>query len=385
MNLAIAPFSLFMTIFSALMIIGVLVFVHELGHFLFAKLFRVGVIEFAIGFGKKIFSKQIGDTVYSIRLFPAGGFVKMVGEDRRLLDESLTSEQLEEIDPGISKWDRSSWFLTKCYYQKILIVFAGPLFNFIFAALLTVMSATIYGVVTDILNEPVVGAVAKGQPADKAGIKPGDRIINVGGAPVKNWQELAEKILSYKGKELSLTIQREVANAIQELELRVRGEGADPEIAALTGESDSEFRIGIIAQTKRERVSLLESVEIGVSRTVYFSWITLKSLISMVNGALSPKNIRGPIFIFQKAGEVAQESFEQVLNLTFLLSISLAVFNLLPIPILDGGHLVIFTIEALIKGQLSMKAIGRASYIGVIILLSITVIAFSNDILDLVK
>jgi regulator of sigma E protease len=385
MNSYISFFDPLLTILSALMVLGVVITIHELGHFLFAKMFGIGVIEFAIGFGRPIFRHKYGETWYALRLIPLGGFVKMAGEDRRLLNPEISEEDKKELEPNFTEWgDESRWFLKKPFLQKVLVVVAGPLFNLLFAAVLITVALTTYGAVVDIVDEPVIGSVAKDFSADKAGIKPGDRVISVGDAPVNDWQELSKRVLSYKGEKFKIKIQRESENQVQELELELSGKKLDPEIAAITGEDSSEYRIGIGAMIKREPVPIFTALKAGVTQTVALSWMTLKSLYGLAVGVLSPKNIRGPIFIFQKAGEVAKEGFEPLINFTVLINISLAIFNLLPIPILDGGHLVIFATEAVLRNSLSDKVLLWAANFGVIILLSITFLALSNDILDLV-
>ena len=209
-------------IFVSILVLGVLVFVHELGHFLVAKWNRVGVIEFAIGFGPRLLSRRFGDTRYSLRAIPLGGFVRMVGDDPGAVEASRKAEMApsdsepaaEEsptapIDPVEERLlaDRSSWFLNKSLSARAAVVIAGPGFNLIFAWILAVASFSIYGL-HQALDVPTIGDVMRESPGEKAGLQVGDTIISVDGQSVTTWKEMQELVGNSAGRELLLSIQR---------------------------------------------------------------------------------------------------------------------------------------------------------------------------------
>ena len=374
---------------SALPLLGVLIAVHEFGHFLLAKLCGVRVQEFAIGFGKPLLRRKYGDTNYSLRLIPLGGYVKMAGDDRRLIElsseknDDLSDEEREEFE---SWGPKEGWFLEKRFVPKSLIVLAGPVFNLVFAVLLSAASLYWYGQVSGVIDEPLVGDVVAGFPAEQAGILPGDRITAIDGVPTTSWRDMAERISGFEGSSFSVSVQRVLANGEkEEREFTISGKQEDPEVAAVTGQApDRKFRIGILAKAERKSVGMVGAVWGGVVNTWEVSRLTVRGLGAMISGMISPKNIRGPIFIFQQAGAVAKQGLESLLGYAFFLNISLAVFNLLPIPILDGGHLVIFSVEAVKRSPFSTKGLQMAQQVGLVILLSLMFLAMSNDIVSLI-
>lgn len=366
---------------SALSVLAILIFVHELGHFLVAKACRVGVVEFAIGFGKRIWSQQIGETTYSLRLIPLGGFVRMVGDDPRFatVDES----ELHELSPEerLVLQDRSRWFLNKNYWQRSAIVLAGPLFNLGFAILLAVFSIGYFGRV-ETVPEAVVGEVIPGFPADKGGLRSGDTVVAVNGANVSSWVEMAERIGTSPQAEVTLSILRE--GVASDLVLVANAE--DTEIAALEGRApEKRFKVGIVPSVTRVAASPTDAVMDGTYQVYKLSEMTVRGLWGMVSGVISTKNIGGPLLILQQAAKSAQRGAEHLFSYMILLSVSLAILNLLPIPVLDGGHLLFFTIEAIFRTTLSVRVIERAQQFGMAALLLLMAFAMYNDIERFVK
>lgn len=381
-------------ILVSILVLGILIFVHELGHFLVAKWNNVGVIEFAIGFGKVIYQRQIGETKYSLRLIPLGGFVRMVGDDPRQLvlnemeieaGESATQQEVALIQ------DRSRWFLSKGYWAKFWVVLAGPLFNIIFAYFLSVYSFAVYGKPLPPLDIPVIGDVVPGNPADKAGIKAKDLIKSINGRPISTWKELSTIISESEGKEMEIVVERDAATqsgsdapARESIAVKVTANSDMSELDVITGgEPKKVFRIGIFADSPREPIGLGEAVILGGQSIWQLSKLVVKSLGAMVRGLVSPKNISGPIGILGAAARSARDGIEKLLSFMIFLSVTLAIMNLLPIPILDGGHLTIFTIEALKGSPLSLKVQEFATQVGMFLLLLLTVFAFGNDLLQI--
>lgn len=376
-------------ILIAIVALGVLIFVHELGHFLVAKYFGVGVLEFAIGFGKRVWQKRVGDTTYSLRSIPLGGFVRMVGDDPREIsgekDEESDAEPLSEKDRALLA-DESKWFLKRPTYQKAAIVIAGPFFNLLFAFLVSV--ATFYAWGREIpLDQPVIGDVMPDFPAAKAGLKANDRVISIDGKPLSTWTELAKTVEASEGKEMIFSVERpqpDTSNtAPQKLEIPITGTADSSELDVLDdGPSRKRYRIGITvaANVEREPVGALEAVEYGAIHVWVLSRITVKGLWGIIQGAISAKHIGGPIMIFAEAAKSVNRGVEYLLSFCVFLSVSLAILNLLPVPVLDGGHLVFFAIEALKGSPVSPKAQERASQVGMLLLLLLSLFAVYNDV-----
>ena len=381
-----------MNLLIGLIALSVLVFVHELGHFLFAKLFGVGVLEFAIGFGKQLVKFKRGETTYSLRAIPLGGFVKMVGDDpiayqngEPQYDEetakTLTEEQKKFYE------DESKWFLKKKYYQKLLIVFAGPLFNIVFALFLSFFALSFYGDSVPV-EEPIIGGVMPGQPAEVAGIKEKDFVRKVNNVEMLTWEQLAKTIADSNGEEMTLSIERTVkeTGAVEKIEIKVVGSKATTELDVLYGDTERpRYKIGIVPDTKQVPISMSDAAINSALITVGITEKTVFGFVAMVSGLISPKHIGGPISIFKEGAKSAERGFLGVLQFMIFLSISLGVLNLLPIPILDGGHIVFFTIEKLLGTSLGIKFYKVANSIGAAMLLSLMIFAFGNDIFKLFK
>ena len=377
-----------MNILVPILVIGILIFVHELGHFLVAKWCGVGVLEFAIGFGRKVLRWRRGDTVYSVGIIPLGGYVRMVGDDPARAAEELLSEREADLTERERKLlgDRTKWFAEKPLSRRFAIVFAGPLFNYLFAILLTFVSFASYGK-SVLIDEPIIGAVIPGYPAEKAGLQIKDRVISIDGMSPKNWEELSKTVSSSNGKELLLKIQRAAKDdaPAAELEVRVTGTSDTSDLQIIESSPVTKsYKIGIVPDTKRERIGLFEAATLSVTQTWYVATLTFKGLVGMIRGAVSPENIRGPIFIFKEAASSAKQGIERLLDFLTFLSISLAVLNLLPVPVLDGGHLFFFLLEGIRRRPLSMRFQEVANQVGMLLLLALMVFAVGNDLLQLV-
>jgi regulator of sigma E protease len=345
------------SIVSAIVVLGVLIFVHELGHFLFAKYFGVGVETFSLGFGPKIFAKTFGETEYRISAFPLGGYVKMVGENK---DDELPEE------------DAHRSFMAKAPLQRMVIVAAGPCFNLIFAYLIFVVVCMI-GIPTSTTK---IGEVMKDKPAARAGLREGDRVKSINGKPVSRWNDLAQLITESGGKPLALTVEREGKTFVVQVTPEMRT------AKNLLGDMVTSPVIGVMASKEvvTERVGPLDAIVKGSEHTWNVTKLTVVAVGKIFTGSISVDNIGGPIMIAKTAGEQAETGLVYFLSFMALLSINLGLLNLLPIPILDGGHLVFYLWEIIVGKPVNLKAREVAQQIGLALLLGLMVLAFYNDI-----
>jgi regulator of sigma E protease len=343
---------------AALIILGVLIFVHELGHFLVAKLCGVKVEKFSLGFGRKILGRRIGETDYLISVFPLGGYVKMLGES----DEG-------EIDPA----DAGRSFSAKPPMVRFCIVAAGPTFNLIFAYLAFIVVLLIGFP----LDSTKIGSVVKGKPAATAGIMPGDVVVSVDGKKVEYWDEMATEIIDSKGATISLGLRR----GSQTVSVAV-----PPEVASeknLLGEKMTRRVIGVVRSDEKivKKSGPGEAVVLGFNQTVNLIRLTLVMMVKLVERAIPLDNIGGPIMIVAEAGKQAAAGGANFLFFMAALSVNLGVLNLLPIPVLDGGHLLFTLMEAIFRRPVSMKVREAAQQVGLILLISLMILAFYNDII----
>ncbi len=341
---------------SALIGLGILIIIHELGHFLLAKKTGVGVLTFSIGFGPRLLGRKVGETEYLVSAFPLGGYVKMVGEDP---EEEVTAGDLQRSfsHQGIAK--------------RVAIVAAGPLFNLLLAVVIFVWIFMAYGV--PVLTTRVGGVEPK-LPAARAGIQKGDRIVGVDGKEVKKWEELSSRIKESEGKALKFRLQRDS----QEIELTVQPiwrEGRN-----IFGERQENWAIGIASEVAIEKSNPGLAVGQAFYKTGEYSVLTLVALFKMIKGEVSPKNLGGPLLIAQMASQQAREGLGSFFFFVAILSVNLGVLNLLPIPVLDGGHLFFFFLEWILGHPIKLKHRERAQQVGVFVLILIMIYAFYNDI-----
>jgi regulator of sigma E protease len=344
------------SVLAAIIGLGVLIVFHEFGHFLVAKLSGVGVITFSVGFGPKLWVRKKGETEYALSAFPLGGYVKMVGEDPD-----------QEVQPG----DLEKSFAHKSLLKRIAIVVAGPGFNLLLAVLLLMVVYTFYGV--PVMSTQVSG-VEKGSPAEKAGIVKGDRIISLDGKTVEQWEDLSGGIKASGGKALELQIRRgsETVN--------VTVQPTQKEGKNIFGERKDDWMIGIGSQVSLEKGNPGLAIVRAFYQTYDYSKLTLLAFYKMIVGDVSPRNIGGPILIAQMAGQQAQEGLGSFLAFLAVLSINLGVLNLLPVPVLDGGHLLFFLVEAVIRKPVAVRYREMAQQVGICLLALLMVYAFYNDI-----
>jgi regulator of sigma E protease len=436
------------TLVSFAVLIGILIFIHEFGHFIVAKCSGVGVERFQLGFGKKIVGRKWGETEYRLSLIPLGGLVKLVGES-----------DAEDLSPE----DKKRSFFHQPVWKRMAIVVAGPFFN--------LMLAIIIYFIVFIIGVPglstTIGIVQNGLPASISGIKTGDVVISINGEKVKQWANISKIVDKSQGRELVFSVKR--GNDLLDVKVKPKLEkvknifgedvqeytaGLDPEltttvgdisedlpaykagmksgdeIVAIDGKKISEwenvskminngkgqdvvftlkrgskildlrikpkavkersssgammdhFIVGIAPAEKNiiVRMNPLESSIASIEQTWFFCKLTMKSIIKIFEGVVSPKTLGGPILIAQIAGTQAKAGIIKFIMFMAFLSINLAVLNLLPIPVLDGGHLLFFVIELIIRRPVSMKIREIATQFGFLMLILLMIFVIMMDI-----
>lgn len=350
------------TVFWALVVLGVLIFVHELGHFLAARLLGVRVLVFSLGFGPKIasWSQGEGTTEYRLSAVPLGGYVKMLGQSDDGEEESISPE------------DEQYAFSSQGVWSRVGIVFAGPAFNFLFAFVVLVM-AFMLGV-GEVL--PVVGSLTPGMPAEASGIRIGDRILVINDQPVERWEVLSQTIKNSDGGPMNFTIQRDGKSFMLSIHPQVR------EMTNLFGEQVKTNLIGIGPGNEMELVSYSfgEAWMMGAQQTWRMSEMIVVGVWKLMTRAVSADQIGGPLMIAEMAGKTAEQGMSSLLFFMALISINLAILNLLPIPVLDGGHLFFFLIEAVKGTPLSDSVRLAAHRAGMILLFLLMAWAMKNDL-----
>jgi regulator of sigma E protease len=342
---------------SVVILLGVLIFVHELGHFLMAKRAGVGVLKFSLGFGPRIIGKKIGETEYLLSLIPLGGYVKLLGES--------PGEELPEEDARRS-------FLKQTVWKRISIVAAGPVFNLLLAlSIFTLVNMIGLPVLT-----PEVGSLQTDSAAMEAGMKTGDTIVVMDGNAVTKWDEISEIVTTGKERPIRITVRRDAATldfTVTPRPMKTRN---------LFGEEVDSYKIGISPSphTIIERRNPVSAFGEGLRQTWVISELTVISLFKLFQGIISPKTLGGPILIAQIAGEQAKEGIIQFLLFMALLSINLAVLNLLPIPVLDGGHLLFYGIELVTGREINIRWREMAQQAGFVLLILLMIFVFMMDI-----
>ena len=346
------------SILAFIVVLGVLIFFHELGHFLFARMFGVGVEKFSLGFGPRIFGWKAGLTDYRISAIPLGGYVKMVGEDPAV-----------EMDPK----DIAFSFTHKHVFKKLLIVAAGPLFNVLLAILIFLCIYLFSG--TYILK-PTIGEVQENMPAFESGLQKGDVIREIDGQMISTWEEMAEGIAASNGRPMSFLIQR--LDEMITFEIKPITKKAKN----LFGEDIDRYFIGVASagDVENRKLGIGESVVESVRQTYNIAELTIVSIAKLIKGTISTKTIGGPIMIAELAGQQAKEGVLNFIFLIALLSINLAIINFLPIPVLDGGHILFFLIEIIIGRPVNMRMREIAQQAGIFILIMLMIFVFYNDI-----
>lgn len=345
-----------MGIFASVLVLSFLIFFHELGHFLAARFFGVHVEVFSIGFGKKVFKKIFGKTEYCISLIPLGGYVQMKGQDDR--------------DPTKVSFDPDSYTI-QAPWKRIIILFAGPFANFLLAFLLFIATGTM-GITK---FSPIVGQIGENSPALVSGIMTNDRIVSINDSMIQTWDDVSRVIQTSEG---ALRVKVERASLVHTLVI-------EPKISAYQNmfqETKYKKMIGIApnGQTMNVRYAGSELLVFAWDQTVQSTTLIVTSLQKLIEGVVSPKELGGIISIVQITSEASHAGLVALLTLTALISVNLGVLNLLPIPALDGGHIMFNFYELVTKRVPSERVLATMTTAGWMVLLSLMALSLFNDI-----
>ncbi|MEP6783757.1 MAG: RIP metalloprotease RseP [Acidobacteriota bacterium] len=431
------------TLAAFLFVLGVLVFIHELGHFLLARWNGVRVLTFSLGFGPKLLKVQRGDTEYCISAIPLGGYVKMAGEN-----------------PEDQPTGADDEFLAKSKWQRFQILIAGPVMNLLLAVVLLAVVLMQGAEVLAYLDRPaVVGAVQAGSPAEKAGILPGDTITHVGNTDVRTWEHLDMAVGARPEREVAIVVLRngqeqhlkirpdltelhtrsnakfevgtigvlpdvypsvasfvagkpaessglkvgdeilavdgermvfgsQVVEVISKksgdkpIEFRIRRDGADQAIVVTPYKDGGQARVGMYMKdaSLSYKPSPIEAVGMSVKRNIEMAGMILGTLKDLVTGEASPKQLMGPVGIAQLSGESAQAGWIALFGLMASISLNLGLLNLMPIPVLDGGHIFIMAIETISRRDFSLQVKEKMLFVGFVLLMTLMVTVIYNDL-----
>jgi regulator of sigma E protease len=437
------------TVIAGILMLGVLVFVHELGHFVVAKLCGVKVLKFSLGFGPRLASRRHGETEYQVCAIPLGGYVQMLGEG--------SGEQGETGE--LSEAERQRSFAEKPVSRRLAIVCAGPLMNLLLPLLILPITFLVGVQLPTYLEQPAcvgyvvpesdaaaagfqagdcvravndvevdswnktnknfiaqagdplvfqveragravqlqlaadnnsleglqalgllpaqaarIGALAPEMPAARSGLRAGDLILQIGNQSISSWYDLRGAIQESGQQPVTLLIERD-------------GERLQVELTPEKRQEEGDYLLGIapLQKTETVRYGLVDSIREGASRTWELIELTLVFIQKLFTGGVSAKNIGGPITVVQIAGQAAQTDLAAILSVLAFISIQLGILNLLPIPILDGGHILFYSFELITRRPLSLRVRETAQQVGMAMLLMLMLLAFYNDILRLWK
>ncbi|MDA9108524.1 RIP metalloprotease RseP [Candidatus Pelagibacter sp.] len=357
-----------------IVLIVIVVFIHEYGHYYFAKRFGVGVTDFSIGFGKEMFGwNDKSGTRWKVCVIPLGGYVKFFG-DRNVYSQADNDKIIKEY----SKEDQDKLFVLKPLYQRALIVFGGPLANFLLAILIFFSVYTFAG---KDFTPAVINEVQKDSPAMVAGLKDNDIVVSIDGNEVKSIMEVSKYIMMSTDEFINFTVNR----YDQDLTFKVKPnivEGEDN-----LGNKISKRMVGIKLGAYNNEVNHIKlgpakALFYAVNEVYYVSTSSLKYIGSMIMGNGDTSQLGGPIRIAKISGQVAEFGILPFISLMAYISISLGLINLFPIPMLDGGHLMFYSIEKVLGRPLSQKTQEGFFRIGLFILLSLMFFTTFNDLKD---
>jgi len=350
-----------LTALAIVFVFGSMVMIHELGHYMVAKWIGVKVIEFSFGFGPKIVGYQAKETFYALRLIPLGGFVKLHG-----MDPEVDVLGKAVIAPS---YDARS-FMNKPIWQRMAVIAAGPIMNFVLAIILFVGVFAYLGIPTAGTTN-MIGSLVSGKPAEVSGLQPGDKILTVNNESTPDWTRLTDVIHSKPDQILNLTVER--AKGKQQL------------IIPLKTEKDAQTgygMIGIMPEVIYTHASILQSTRFGLERTLDFTKFIMVTLVEMITGKI-PVDVGGPVMIAQVIGEGARQGLADLLSLTGVLSIQLGMINLFPIPALDGSRLVFLLIEGVRGKPLNPEKENMIHLVGFVLLMALMIAVTYKDVLRL--
>jgi regulator of sigma E protease len=357
-----------------LFVLTLVVFFHELGHFLVARWCGVRVVVFSIGFGPELFGfNDRHGTRWKLSAIPLGGYVKFFG------DENAASVPDQAAIAAMSPEERRHSFVHQPVARRAAIVVAGPLANFLLAIAIFAALFMVFGKPS---TSPRVDAVQPGSAAEAAGFQPGDVVLTIGGRPVESFSDMQQIVSTSAGETLTFEVDRGGVRATLK---------AVPTLKESKDRFGNVHRIGVLGITRSpspddthfQPVGPLNALELGVQRTWFVVERTLSYIGGVISGREAADQLGGPIRIAQVSGQVATEGLSSLFSLTAVLSVSIGLLNLFPVPLLDGGHLLFYAIEALRGKPLSERAQEVGFRIGLAIVLMLMIFATYNDILHL--
>lgn len=365
------------TILVTILVLGVLIFVHELGHFVAAKSVDIEVPRFSIGLGPKMVGFRRGETEYVLSWIPLGGYVSMAG----MADEEVTQKLEGGAEAGAGPQMRGAAgssprdFDAKPFWARVMVISAGVIMNWLFAVVAFGAVAMGQGMI-----EPRIATVAPGSPAAEAGLRVDDLIKRVDGVAVRDPVQVTMRIERSPGEPIELVVERDGADVSF-----VATPNAVDEYSDILGADRHVGRIGIVIGADGGRAGPIEALAVGWSTTAYWGGAILQFLADLVTGRMSAREIGGPIMIGEISGQAARAGIWQLLSFMAVISVNLAVLNLLPIPVLDGGHLLFLLIEGVRGGRpLSLKQRLRFTSVGMVLILALMVWTVGNDLVRVI-
>lgn len=346
-----------LTILILFVMLSLIIGIHEFGHFIIAKKNGVYVDEFSLGMGPAIikYKPKKSETTYAIRLFPIGGFVSMA----------------EKEDPDNKEIKPDRVLENKKFYQKFMVLIAGIVMNCILAIVLFFISGLIYG---KPINEPIVKSVVEGKAAAVAGIEEGDKIIKVNGVKVKSWDDFLLEASAKKAKDSYVFTVIKTTGDVKDYTLV-------PEVTKINGETVRIFGIQSIGTIYKK--GFVNALSYGVTGFYDNACTILKILGSLFTGEVSIKNLSGPVGIYSVVDSVKSQGIEMLLYLTAYLSINVAIINLIPVPVFDGGRILLIIIEKITRKKTSDKLESIINYVGFALLILLMLYVTFNDIIKL--
>ncbi|MEN9508901.1 MAG: hypothetical protein RLZZ621_1464 [Gemmatimonadota bacterium] len=393
---------------APLLVFGLVVFVHELGHFLAAKVTGVYAPVFSLGWGRRLFGVRRGETDYRVSLIPLGGYVRMAsrddesmsgiegsGTDRGALDGQAPDGQSPDARPSdvpAALWDPQGmapfgphpvpaprWMESKSTSARVFILSAGVLMNIL---LTYVVSTGIYLRYGNAYVPAVIDSVVVGGPAATAGLRAGDAITAIDGQPVRAWNEVLDQVSARTTGSLQFTVRRGDAS-IPVVVTPQLADGQDP----VTGAARKVGRVGMLVRDSvvREPVSVGEALSSGADATIGMAGSVVRVLGGLVSGEVSAKNLGGPIQIAKTSVQAARRGAETLWSLIAFLSLNIAILNLVPIPVLDGGQILMVLAERVKGGAFSMRTRETFARVGVLAVLALILLVTFNDLTTLFR
>lgn len=336
-----------------ILILGSIVAIHEFGHFIFAKMANIYVYEFSIGMGKKIFGrkKKGSETEFCVRAVPLGGYVMIAGED--VEDEKIP---------------KNRQMCNKSFIQRFLVLFAGPFNNFLFAFLVLLISAFIYGAVS---MKPLVGDVSPEYPAYAAGIEKGDIILSIDGEKIKTWDKGLIKLQTNKGETVTFEVKKQDGST-QKYDITP--------IKVTDEEGNESYKFGIATDYKKER-GFFKSISYAFNKTISLFGSMFDTLKYLFTGKVGVDQLSGPVGIYSIVDSQAKQGLEAVLYLVAYLSINVGVINLLPFPAFDGGRILFLIIEKIFRKPVSKRVENIIHSIGFMLIIGLLIYVTFNDVI----